>query len=118
MASTRNKNMKGEYCLEQNRNTNTAAYNTYPHSAYGTSSVTALPDAGVNPGKYPITQLSYNPIDIESNLRGIGGSNMVTGPVTVTPALKKLPTVAFFKRGETYIPEPLVVETTNRPQIP
>jgi hypothetical protein len=116
MASTRNINKQAEYCVEQRKNTGVLGYQSYMHSQHGNSRNTAIPNAGINMGSLPREHLSYNPVDIESNLRGIGASNLVGGVFKVAPALKELPSVKFFDRTEVFVPEPLVVEGNQRPE--
>ena len=114
MASTRNINMKNEYCLEQRMNTEICKDRTYEHrrTAYNT----ALPCFGINVGHMPNNVLSFNATDIESNLYGVGSTNLVKPEREFTPRLKKLPGVSFFDRPETVIPEPLVIENNQRPK--
>ncbi len=116
MASTQNKNMPNDYCLEQRMNNYICKDRTseYRRTAYHN----AIPCVGVNVGHMPNYTLSKNATNIESNLYGIGATNLVTPRKDFTPRLKKLPNVAFFKRPELLIPEPLVIENNQRPVIP
>ena len=114
MASTRNINMKNEYCLEQRMNSEICKDRTYDlrRNAY----VNALPCFGINVGHMPNYALSYNATDIESNLYGVGSTNLVKPNREFTPRLKKLPGVTFFDRPETLLPEPMVIEKNQRPK--
>ena len=71
MASTRNKNTPGNYCLEQKQYTHSRTYTLYPNSQYGAAYDTKLPGNGLNPGQIPGNKMSYNAPDIESFLFGI-----------------------------------------------
>ena len=91
MASTRNKNTKGNYNLEQRNHTLSSSYKLYPNSSHGVAYDTKQPGNGLNPGQLPANQLSHNSTDIESFLFGINSTNLVTPVTTVmTPELTKL----------------------------
>ena len=114
MASTRNKNMKNEYCLEQRINSEICKDRTYEQRR--TAYTSAIPCAGINVGYMPNNVLSHNATDIESSLYGVGATNLVTDKKEMTPRLKKLPSVSFFDRMQTVIPEPLVIQNGQRPK--
>jgi hypothetical protein len=116
MASTRNKNTRENYCLEQQQYKDMRNYPMYENSTYGSAYHTQMPGLGVNPGQIPWNQLSNNAVQIETYLYGIGSSNLVNPtPHTITPQLKSLTEMNVFKKETTYIPEPLVVEKFQRP---
>ena len=115
MASTRNKNTPGNYCLEQKEYQNYTQYTLYPNSQYGAAFQTRLPGVGLNPAQIPWNKLSHNAPDIESFLFGIGTTNLVKPAEPLVPELKILCQQNLFSRGPTYIPEPLVVERHQRP---
>ena len=117
MASTRNKNSQHDYNLEQKENGDILSNRTFElrRTAYHT----ALPCAGINVGHMPNNVLSCNPTATESHLYGIGSTNLVNPKRGgFTPRIRKLPSVSFFDRMQTYLPEPLVVEDNQRPIIP
>ena len=116
MASTQNKNMPKEYCLEQQQNTHISDDRTY--KLRRTAYTSAIPCVGVNVGGMPNTVLSYNPTNTESNLYGIGATNLVTPNKEFTPRIKKLPNIAFFERPKVILPDPLVIMRNQRPNIP
>ena len=76
MACTRDKNSKGNYCLEQksleNIRQNLAFYNAPNGHAYRP----AFPEL-YNNGPMPADVLSCNNVDIESTLFGVGSCNLV-----------------------------------------
>ena len=115
MASTRNKNTPGNYCLEQREYKNSEQYTLYANSQYGAAYNTRLPGNGVNPGQIPWNQLSHNAVQIESFLLGINSTNLVNPQKPLVPELKTLETANFFERGPILIPEPLVVQKNQRP---
>ena len=115
MASTRNKNTKGDYCLEQRDYQLNRNYIISENSSYGRAYNEAIPDLGIMPSRMSRDTLSHNPVDIESFLRGTGSTNLVTDYCPPTPEYKQLNNVSFFERLETFIPQPLVVEKGQRP---
>ena len=90
MASTRNKNTPGNYCLEQREYSQSTGYMLYPHSAYGTQENTKLAGFGFNPGNMPGSTLSNNYVCIESGLFGINSTNLVNPQEPIVPELKCL----------------------------
>ena len=118
MSSTRNKNTYGDYNLEKKMNENIANYNLYPYSSNGFAYSPAMPNNGLNMGNMHAYNLSYNATDIESSLRGINSTNLEESPnPTFTAELKNIRTFDFIKKHDTIIPEPLVIEKNQRPNL-
>jgi len=117
MASTRNKNTRGNYCLDQRQNTGSEAWQLYHNGANGYAYDTRLPGNGLNPGQLPWNTLSHNPADIESFLFGINSTNLVNPAPPLTPELKCLQTANIFKRPDIIMPVPLVVPKNQRPFV-
>ena len=115
MASTRNKNTPGNYCLDQRQNVGIESWQLYKNGANGYAYDTRLPGNGLNPGQLPWYTLSHNPADIESFLFGINSTNLVNPAPCFKPELAKLESSNIYKKGPTFIPEPLVVEKNQRP---
>jgi len=115
MASTRNKNTPGNYCLQQLEYSEGRQYTIYKNSACGEACDTKLPGTGLLPGQIPWNKLSHNSADIESFLFGINSTNLVNPQPCLTPELKNLSSANIFEKDATYIPEPLVVEKRQRP---
>ena len=115
MASTRNINTPGNYCLEERQYKNMEQYTLYKHSQYGEACKTRLPGIGVNPGQIPGNKLSYNSVDIESFLFGVNSTNLVKPAGPLVPELANLKTENFFEYAPVFIPEKLVVEKNQRP---
>ena len=115
MASTRNKNTPGNYCLEQREYNHSEQYTLYKNSQYGEAYNTKLAGNGLNPGQMPWNTLSYNAPDVESFLLGINSTNLVTPAPVFVPELKCLKSANVFEKGPTFIPEPLVIEKNQRP---
>ena len=115
MASTRNNNTPGNYCLQQQSYANARQYTSYVHSQYGTAQTTAMPSLGIMPSHMPRNTLSNNSVDIESSLRGTGSVNLVCPQKPVVPELKQIPSVSYFKTLPLILPHPLAVKKDQRP---
>jgi hypothetical protein len=115
MASTRNKNTFGNYCLEQREHKNSEIYTLYPNSQYGAAYNTRLPGNGLNPAQIPWNKLSYNAPDIESFLFGINSTNLVNPAPCLVPELANLNSTNIYDKEPVFIPEPLVLEKNQRP---
>ena len=115
MASTRNKNTKGDYNLQQKSYSLVTDYELYKHSQYGLAHKTTMPDIIYRPSFLPRDTLSRNPIEIESSLFGINSTNLVKERKPAKPQLKSLPTSKFFERVPLLMPKPLVIEKNQRP---
>lgn len=115
MASTRNKNTPGNYCLEQKEFKQTENYSLYSNSQYGAAYNTRLPGNGLLPGQIPWNKLSYNAADTESFLFGINSTNLVNPTSCFVPEITKLEPANIYTKGNVFIPEPLVIEKNQRP---
>jgi hypothetical protein len=116
MASTRNINTLGNYCMEQNQYANSSRWSLYPQSSSGYAYHTGIPGNGLLPGQINSSELSYNNTNIESFLFGINLTNLTKQELPcLTPEIKKLEQVNIFPNTPTYIPEKLVVSKNNRP---
>ena len=91
MASTSNKNTPGNYAAEQRINDRIGDYRTYIHSSPAEATSGHHPGRGVLPAKTARKELCTNYTDVESQLRGIGTTNLVT-PQTVSYTHLTLPT--------------------------
>ena len=109
MASTCNKNMIGDYKMEQQMNRNLTQYNVYKNSSQGTPWETAIPEIGYMPSNVSRETFATNAVDVESMLRGTGESNLVEPkPETVVQKVD-VPYKSFFDRPVVVNPEPLVL---------
>lgn len=115
MASTRNKNTPGNYCLDQRQNTGIQSWQLYQNGANGYAYDTRLPGNGLNPGQLPYHSLSYNPADIESSLWGINSTNLVNPEPQLTPQLKHLQTANIFETKPIIMPIPQAIPKYERP---
>jgi hypothetical protein len=114
MASTRNNNTPGNYCLQQRSYKENTQYNLYGHSAYGRAWNTDLAGVGLIQGHLPRNQLSNNSIQTESYLFGINSTNLVHPEPQFVPQPKYLGTKNLYQPNPIIMPQPLVIER-NRP---
>tara|TARA_B100001758_G_C18407468_1_gene613099 strand:- start:601 stop:963 length:363 start_codon:yes stop_codon:yes gene_type:complete len=115
MACTRAKNMSGNYCLEQKGIQHIMDYGLYNHSSYGHAVHPAIPDIGITPSHMPRNTLSTNPVEIETELFGIGSCNLVDPKKPVQPKLQQVPEMVFFTRVPLIRPKQFVPDTNQRP---
>ena len=115
MASTRNRNTPGNYCLKEKEYFNAQYYALYPNSQYGKAYETNFPGVGFLPAQIPGNQLSDNAADIESFLFGINSTNLVNPAPVFIPEIKTINSINLFKRDPTFLPEPLVIQKNQRP---
>jgi hypothetical protein len=113
MASTRNKNTIEDYSLEQYKLNKESSYLTYEHS--GKALQTYLPGNGLLAGKVAHTELSKNYTDIESFLYGIGSTNLVTPSRPPVAEIKGLKSLNIIDKTPVIIPEPLYIQSNQRP---
>jgi len=115
MASTRNKNTRGNYCLDQKQNTGSEDWQLYINGANGYAYDTKLAGNGLNPGQVPWSKLSHNPADIESFLFGINSTNLVNPAPPLVPELTCLKTANVFKTEPVIMPIPQAIPKNQRP---
>jgi hypothetical protein len=113
MASTGKKNCQGYYDLEQRMNNKTLDFTTYKN--YALAYTTHFAGDGLLTGYRPAITLSYNSIDIESQLRGICSTNLTGPSFKVDPDYKRMDTLAIADRLPSILPEPLRVDLYQRP---
>jgi hypothetical protein len=117
MASTRSKNNEADYNLEQKSNTGLCNYLTSQQNNYGNPVTTHFAGDGLLQGRIAPRQLSSNACDIESQLFGIGTSNMVIKKPNVSPDIHTIQSLNIINRLPVLLPEPLIVENGQRPTI-
>ena len=114
MASTRNKNTKEDYLLEQKMNKGRENYIHYTNSSSGKAYDEKLFLFGSNPSKLPRETLSKNSVDMESQLFGIGSTNLVVEKSEVKPLPNTLNYISYFDRVPMVLPEAMVVYKNQR----
>lgn len=115
MASTRNKNTPGNYKAEQWSLEQYRINEFYKHASNGQAITTHLPGNGLAGSWMPRTELSHNPIEIESFLYGIGSTNLVDPKSDPSPQLKSVDTLSVADRLPLIMPKPLFIEPNQRP---
>jgi hypothetical protein len=115
MASTRNRNTPGNYCLEQRQYKESSNYTLYPNSQYGAAYNTTLPGNGLLPAQIPWNKLSHNAADTESFLFGINSTNLVNPAPCFVPEITKLQSTNIYENTPVLMPEPLAIEKNQRP---
>ena len=68
----------------------------------------------IKSSKLPRETLSKNPVDTESQLFGIGSTNLVVEKTPVKPLPNTLDYVSYFDRVPMVLPEPMVVYKNQR----
>jgi hypothetical protein len=117
MASTRNKNTSGNYCLEQKQNVGIVDFRLFKNGANGTAFDTKLPGNGLNPGQFNYDSFSNNSADIESFLFGINSTNLVNPHPVFTPEFKCLRTANIYENSKIVMPQPLNIVNDQRPHL-
>jgi len=115
MASTRNNNTPGNYCLQQRSYKQSRSHVEYVNGPSGVAYKNALPCLGFNPSHMPASAFSCNPVEIESSLFGINSTNLVDPQPDVVPQLKHVNEQAYFKTSPLIMPKDLVVLKNQRP---
>ena len=116
MTSTRNKNTQLNYNLEKSNTEKLLRENLYLHSSSGRPISECIPSLGYIPSHISREALAHNSIDIESQLRGIGSTNLETPYEHIIPSIINLEFKDFFDRQPNIImPYPMVYENNQRP---
>jgi len=113
MTSTRDKNTPGNYQLEKLYNIQQLDY--YNYRDFGLAPNTYLSGDGLIGARTARETLSNNYIDIETKLFGIGSTNLENPLPDIKPELKELKSLNIIDRLPVILPEPIVVDKTNRP---
>ena len=118
MSSTRNKNSQLNYNLEKSNYEKILHEKLYLHSSCGRPISECIPSIGYIPSHLSRDALANNAIDIESQLRGIGSTNLETPCTPVTPSVRTLELKDFFERQKSVVmPYPMVYENDQRPKL-
>ena len=116
MASTRNKNSTNDYIIQQKSYKDGTSYNLYEYSQHGKPETTMLPDFGLNSARMSRFELASNSVNIESQLFGIGSTNLVNPKPVIQPSIINVSHGSIHTFDNfTIMPEPLVMEKNQRP---
>lgn len=113
MASTRNLNTPGDYKKQRSENANFLLYNSL--SAYGDPKHVYMPGNGLMPAKTCRDKLSSNACDIESELFGIGSTNLVNPKPQLQPRLHNLKSLDVFDKPTYFVVNPRPINSNQRP---
>ena len=117
MTSTRNKNMPNEYKIEQELNNKIMNNNLYLNSQHGKPLQEHIPTIGYIPSHMSRDTFSNNSIDIESCLKGIGSTNLVTPKEIVQPSYNTILFKEWFERSTSIIIPAPMFYNTERPNL-
>jgi hypothetical protein len=112
MTSTRNKNTSGNYHLEQKAYI--SRYQNIMDTTKQTAYTKTLPGNGLLIGKMPSRDLANNYIDIESQLFGVGSTNLVQPLPYIPPDIHNLPSLNIIDKTPLIIPQKLIIEPKQR----
>tara|TARA_Y100000816_G_C26103866_1_gene585876 strand:+ start:1912 stop:2280 length:369 start_codon:yes stop_codon:yes gene_type:complete len=119
MSSTRNRNSISDYKAYENRNENIINYKMYENSQYGKTNNFLnrfkLPESTQPTRIMHPNNFSNNPIDIESQLRGINSTNLVGKSFNINPDLRKIDSYKLYERVPLMMPKQITNEQYQRP---
>ena len=111
MSSTRNKNTVGNYEREQDEKHNLRRYEMYV--GFGRNDNPCYAGDGLISGHSNNT-LATNYYDVESELFGIGSTNLVNPRSAFIPESTQMKTLSIITKNTVLLPEPLVIERGQR----
>jgi hypothetical protein len=117
MASTRNKNDKGNYIAEEKGRQCQRLYSIYENQGNGKAFTNNHAGDGLLAGKMGPSSLSYNYTDIDSYLKGIGSTNLVSPMPEIKPKLKELESLSVINRIPLVMPNPMKIVKYQRPLL-
>lgn len=115
MASSRNKNTSGNYKSEIEKLERFRTHTLYSGSV--SNDTICYPGDGLLGCKNPNLVLLNNYADIESDLFGIGSTNLVNPKSVETHTFHSYKVLDIQKRNTVILPEPLTVSKYNRPNF-
>lgn len=115
MASSRNNNTTGDYKEEMIRLEKTRL-NTFYTGAVSNETI-CFPGDGLLGCRNTNLFLPNNSIDVETDLRGIGSTNLVTPKEKQTFIFHPFKVLDIQERNRTIIPEPLRIDKYSRPDL-
>ena len=117
MASTRNRNDRGNYQLEERGREEQRLYSTFRNQGNGQAFTNHFAGDGLLGGRMGPLALSRNFADIDSYLKGTGSTNLVTPQPEIRPQLKTLESLSVIDRIPVLIPAPLRHVHDQRPLL-
>ena len=110
MASTRNRNMQGNYQAQKAQ-----SLRQFDYSLFNRSIDTGYAGNGLLPAKMPANKLGYDAVGIESYLFGIGSCNLENPQPEYRPKTISQSNIDLFNRRPILVPNPLIIEENQRP---
>jgi hypothetical protein len=117
MASTRNRNDRGNYQSEERGREDQRLYSMFRNQGNGQAFTNHFAGDGLLGGRMAPLALSRNFADIDSYLKGTGSTNLVTPQPEIRPQLKQLDTLSVIDRIPVIIPAPLHHIKDQRPLL-
>jgi hypothetical protein len=115
MSSTRNKNTKEDYYLQQQQFIKQTNYNVFENGFQGKAFTESLPSLGFNPSYMSRDAFSHNSIDIETKLFGISSNNFYESKLEIKPEFKSLKNQDYFDKTPLIMPKLFVQDISQRP---
>tara|TARA_B100000424_G_C22902430_1_gene479999 strand:+ start:510 stop:863 length:354 start_codon:yes stop_codon:yes gene_type:complete len=115
MASTRDRNLSGNYEMEKRGKEK--QINHYVNDVYARPVNVYMPGDGLLAAKTCRNELSTNACDIESMLRGIGANNMENPKPETMPQIKELRELRIMNKPTFFVQEPVLQYDNQRPII-
>lgn len=115
MASTRNLNNPDDYQLRQKQYRDKLNYLTDKQNMYGVPKETQFAGDGLLMGRIASENLDFNYCDVESQLFGIGSTNLVNPQVEVRPDPRFIQSLSIMDKTPLIMPDPLIVQNNQRP---
>ena len=117
MASTRNRNDRGNYQSEERGREEQRLYSMFRNQGNGQAFNNHFAGDGLLGGQMGPLALSRNFADIDSYLKGTGSTNLVSPQPEIRPQLKQLDSLSVINRIPVLIPEPLRHIKDQRPLL-
>ena len=116
MASTSNRNTRGNYHLEQSAYLNQRLYAT--NIEYNKSSNPYIAGDGLLQGRVSYDEFAHNGRDIESNLFGIGSTNLtLDSQPEFVPLRKTIQSLSIIEKIPLIMPDPVEIQKDQRPYL-
>ena len=113
MASTRSKNLKLDYNLEQRKHKESRQFVEYKYKFKNPNP--AYPGLGFTPTQIPASDMSHNPVTIESQLFGIGANDLVNNRIIEKPDYKNMDFLTLIPERKNILPKEFVLDKYQRP---
>jgi hypothetical protein len=117
MASTRNRNDRGNYQAEERALTEQRLWLSFRNQGNGQAFTNNYAGDGLLGGQMGPMVLSRNYVDIDSYLKGVGSTNLVTPLAPVQPQFKELESLSIIDRIPVLLPNPLRHDKYQRPLL-